>query len=63
MVNSPFATESTLILVSPQQGNKLRRVVGTRNSDIIQKTSRPRRWWACASKNIMSELGFRARLY
>ena len=33
-----------------------RRVVGARNSNFIQKSSRPRRWWTCVSKNHLTQV-------
>ena len=37
-------TESKLFLFATGQANKSRQIVGARNKNFIQKSSRPRRW-------------------
>ena len=53
-------TESKLLLLATQPASKSRWAVGTRNSNSIWKTSRPRRWWTRVPKNHLTQVRIQA---
>ena len=58
-----FRTHSKLLLLSTQQANNWETSRWGRNSNFIQKVSKPKIWWTCTPKTILPELELSPLLY